>query len=122
MNLFKIWWLKWFYRKESKDELMVLLELSIKAGRRVTHDLGHCVNDLAMREYQQGDESPHRSSRRYKQRQEMWENLFYPLRGMKDYRTSVFMELLDKEREIARLKKLCKDNNIDPENPNDIPF
>lgn len=124
MNIFRLWWLKWYYRKESNVELMLLLDLSIKAGRRVTHDLGHCVSCLGMAEYRLGEEQGKRHSYkdRYKERQEMWKKIFYPLNGMKNYRNQLHNELMDKDVEINRLKQLCIDNNIDPTDPNEIPF
>lgn len=118
-------WLKWKYRGESKTELMQLLDLSIKAGRRVNHDLAHCISDLGMAYYQMeraGLDTGWKTIDIYRDRQDMWSKVFYPLGGIKNYRTEMMMEQLRLQCEINRLKDLCIKHGIEPENPLDIPF
>ena len=120
--------LSWVRRRVYKDcdhdALVQMLDLSIKAGRRVVHDLDHCISDLGMACYMLEREGirPLKTADVYRNRSNMWRSIFYPLKGMKNYRSEMLAEQMRLEDEIRRLKKLCADNGIDPEDPEAIPF
>lgn len=70
--------------KEQIDLQAELLELSIKAGRRLMHDFNHLLNEIP------GD-NPVKSE--FEQRAAMWHSVFYPDNGMKNYRAELHQRI-----------------------------
>lgn len=125
MNFVRLWWFRWVYSRSTDTELMTMLDLSIKAGRRVTHDLGHCYQELAMLEsmHERATGKKHRrQSGTYRSRYDMWMSIFYPLGGMKDYRSQMFKQVSELEQEVRRLRQLCEENGIDTASKDELPF
>lgn len=88
-----------------------MLELVIKAGRRLMHDFKHML-----------DEVPNNNAFKdtYQQRAKIWENIFYPDNGPKNYRSSLHQEIMRLEFELKRTKDLLKKHGID--STEDLPF
>lgn len=87
-----------------------LLSLSIKAGRRASYDLLHACDDIPDK----------KCSDQYRQRAEMWLEIFNFDNGMKDYRHSLHKEIWNLEFKVDRLTKLLKENGIVDEDG--VPF
>jgi len=81
------------------------LELVIKAGRRLMHDFKHLLDEMP---------NDYKGKQTYRERAEMWEDIFYPDNGPKNYRSSMHLRIMDLERDNARLIKLLEDNGLDP--------
>lgn len=88
------------------------LELIVKAGRRCAYDLAHAADQLPDK----------RSRELYEQRARMWQDIFNPAHGPKDYRHDLHREIAKLESEVYRLKSLCTEHGIKGEDPNEIPF
>lgn len=98
----------------SEDPLVIqteMLELSIKAGRRLMHDFKHMLNEV-----------PEGSmfKEQFAERGKMWENIFYPDDGMKNYRSRLHQTIMTLEFELERANRLLKENGIDPRP--DLPY
>ena len=52
----------------------------------------------------------------------MWVGIFASGNALKDYRLELHREVLKRDVEIARLRRLCEANGIDPACPNELPF
>lgn len=100
---------------EQQDDILSIqkemLELTIKAGRRLMHDFNHMLNEI-----------PETSTEKemYSSRGKMWGDIFYPDDGPKNYRSSLHQEIIELEFKLNRAKKLLVENNIDPDP--DSPF
>jgi hypothetical protein len=88
-----------------------MLELSIKAGRRLMHDFKHLLNECPEGGFFKEE---------FKERGEMWEAIFYPDDGMKNYRSRLHQRIMDLEFNLERARKTLKDNGIDPDSH--LPF
>lgn len=88
-----------------------MLELCIKAGRRLMHDYQHMLNEVPDDNY---------FKKEYRERGNMWKDIFYPDDGMKNYRTRLHQVIMNLEFDLDRAKRLLKEHGIDP-NP-DEPF
>jgi hypothetical protein len=91
-----------------KDQFEIqkeMLELAIKAGRRLMHDFDHAINEIP---------EDNRFRHVFLSRAEHWRTIFYPDNGIKNYRNSLHQEIDNLERELMRLKKLLTDSGIDP--------
>ncbi len=88
-----------------------MLDLSIKSGRRLMHDYKHMLSEVPEDNMFKKD---------FQERGEMWESIFYPDNGMKNYRSELVQTIMNLEFELSRAKEQLKKHNIDP-NP-DLPF
>lgn len=117
---------RWLWRDTDRKGLMEMLDLSIKSGRRVTHDFHHCISMFESAEDQLeklGVQRPGDGySKMFRQRADMWHDIFYPLNGMKDYRAELYRDISNLKSEIRRLERLCEKHNIDHADPESIPF
>lgn len=102
-----------------REDVVILreqLQLAIKAGRRCAHDLDHAADLMGLptmaAEY----------SKQYRERAGMWAAIFYADGGIKDYRHRLHHDIWKLEREIDRLKEACEAADIDPTDPDGIPF
>lgn len=81
-----------------KDHLADLLEIAIKAGRRCTHDMAHCVSYLesdAVRSHAQAQSSA-------------WRNVFYSSQENKMYLNKHHRQIMTHDMEISRLTRLLE--------------
>jgi hypothetical protein len=97
---------------EPQDVQSELLELTIKAARRCTHDFAHAVDDIWDAERQ----------KQWRARAQMWGGIFYPAAGYKDYRHRLHRDIGALEIEIDRLKAVCREHGINPDDPDGTPF
>jgi hypothetical protein len=82
-----------------------LMELTIKAARRVLHDFDHLLNEVQAVEIRN----------EFRERARMWKTIFYPDDGNKNYRSKLHYVISELEMKVSAAHKLLKDNNIDPE-------
>ena len=100
---------------DNKDDQIVILkemlELSIKAGRRMMHDFNHIL-----------DEIPHDNpvKKEFRERAQIWKSIFYPDNGMKNYRADLHREIESLEWENNTLKKRLVEERKD--SSDDLPF
>lgn len=85
--------------KEEFEIQRELLELSIKSGRRLMHDFNHLIDELP---------NNHPSKKMYRERAEIWQSIFYPDNGMKNYRTQLHVEIDRLNSEVRVLKDKLK--------------
>lgn len=91
-------------KKEDQVEvLQEMLELSIKAGRRMMHDFNHML-----------DEIPKNNSfkEEYRERAQIWRSIFYPDNGMKNYRADLHREIEQLEFKLSQAKKKLKEHGL----------
>lgn len=88
-----------------------LLEITIKAGRRLMHDFDHLLNEVPQDNEFKKD---------YEDRAKMWRVIFYPDDGSKNYRTKLHQTIIHLEVQLGIAQKLLKELGIDPE-PN-LPY
>lgn len=94
-----------------------LLRLMVRAGRRCAHDLAHAADEMALPLAQRKD-----AAQAWHERAQMWARIFYPTSGPKDYRDELHHEIWRLEQEVARLRELCRERGIDPDDGNALPF
>jgi len=97
--------------EDQSDIQKEMLELTIKAGRRMMHDFKHAIDEIP---------SVNPNKGMFQERAKIWGNIFYPDDGPKNYRSSLHLEITNLELEILRLKKILESHNIDS-TPN-LPF
>ncbi len=99
---------------ESKEDLFIIqkemLECSIKAGRRMAHDYKHILAYIPKDCWLRKD---------FTERCKMWESIFYPENGVKDYRNELHSTIEKLEFELQRATKLLEKNGITYLNPFD---
>jgi hypothetical protein len=88
-----------------------MLELSIKAGRRLMHDFKHMLNELPKGAM---------FKKEFEERGKMWEDIFYPDHGMKNYRSELHQTIRNLEFDLERANRLLKEKGIDPRP--DLPY
>ena len=88
-------------------------ELLVKAGRRVTYDLAHCLSEIPA-------DSP--SQEIFQDRIQHWQSVFNPADVGKNYRSRLWQENARLEDEIARLQRLCAKHGIAYTDPDELPF
>jgi len=102
--------------KSQKEDIEItqkdLLELAIKSGRRVLHDLDHVISDLP---------TDHPFKKDYRERAKMWHTVFYPDNGMKNYLTEMHYQIRRLEVELSVAKDKLKLYGISNTDPN-LPF
>lgn len=76
--------------------LKELLELSIKAGRRMMHDFDHMLNEVP-------DDNDYKKE--YRERGKHWQTIFYPDDGMKNYRARLHYTIAELDRTVVKLKQ-----------------
>lgn len=108
----------WALRKMSNRDLKQLNELIIKSARRCAYDLSHAASTISTLGPGDIPEEYHV----FRERADYWKSVFNPADGGKNYRSSLGNEIMELEAEVTRLQRLCKENNINYENPNRIPF
>lgn len=94
---------------EQEDLFLIqkeLLELTIKAGRRLMHDFYHLLSEVP---------DNNQFKKVYTERAEMWKTIFYSDDGPKNYRARLHLDLDNLEMENNRLKRLLKAHKIDPD-------
>jgi hypothetical protein len=89
-----------------------LHDVLLRSARRCAYDLRHAADDIADGARRQA----------YRERAEMWVGIFASGNALKDYRLELHREVLKRDVEIARLRRLCEANGIDPACPNELPF
>lgn len=119
MSAFKTFVYRLLGEPEQVGEMRELLELTTKAARRCTHDLGHCADDIWM--YRNRGEEATAAAEDWHKRAEMWGVIFYPDRGPKNYRSEMHLEISRLECEVTRLRDLLRANLL-ADNDGDIPF
>lgn len=125
MNWLKRKYLLFKYRNYTQTELYELNEMLLKFGRRVTHDLEHLASEARfqnLRLERVGLEPQTYILDRIHKKLDLWRRVFYFDHGGKNYRSSIHRENDKLNKEVDRLTKLCITNNIDPTDPNEIPF
>ncbi len=88
-----------------------MLELAIKAGRRMMHDFDHMLNEVP---------DDNEWKKEYRERGRHWRSIFYPDDGMKNYRSELHKEIARLGNRLSVAHKLLIEHKIDP-NP-DSPF
>lgn len=88
--------------EDIKEDQAELLEIIVKAARRCAYDLEHAADQIIDR----------KQSDMYHERAKMWQVIFNPANGPKDYRNSLHKEIWVKDMHIRKLKELCKKHNI----------
>ena len=88
-----------------------MLELAIKAGRRLMHDFNHMLSEVP---------DDNEWKKEYRERGAHWQSVFYPDDGMKNYRTRLHQEIMNLNHQLARAHKLLIEHGIDP--TPDLPF
>ena len=82
-----------------------MLELSIKAGRRLMHDFKHMLSEVPKDAMFKKD---------FEERGKMWEDIFYPDHGMKNYRSDLHQTIMNLEFDLERANRLLKEKGIEP--------
>lgn len=88
-----------------------LLELTIKAGRRLMHDFDHLLNELPKSNI---------NKKEYEERAKLWRDIFYADNGPKNYRTELHLIIDRLEIKCSMLEDRLKKyglNHID-----DLPY
>jgi len=83
-----------------------LLELTIKAGRRLMHDFDHMLNEIP---------NDNKEKAMYEDMAKHWRSIFYPDDGNKNYRTQLHRVIENLEKDLAVAHKLLIEHGIDPE-------
>lgn len=83
--------------------LQEMLELSIKAGRRMYHDYKHMLSEIP---------SDNRFYDDFKERGEIWRSIFYPDNGMKNYRADLHREMEQLEWKLSQANKQLKEHGL----------
>jgi hypothetical protein len=99
---------------DQKDQIQILeemLELSIKAGRRMYHDYKHMLDEIS---------EDNRFKEDFRERGKIWHSIFYPDNGMKNYRAELHREIEHLEWENRDLKKKLVEQGKDPND--DLPY
>lgn len=91
--------------------LKEMLELSIKAGRRMYHDYKHMLSEISPDNHFYDE---------FKERGKIWRSIFYPDNGMKDYRSELHMTIIRLENSLSVANKKLKEHGIDYEDG--LPF
>lgn len=112
-----VWRLRAAFAPKPPEAQRELLRLMIRAGRRCAHDLAHAADEMALPLAQRKD-----AARAWHERAQMWAQIFYPASGPKDYRDELHHEIWRLEQEVERLRKLCRDRGIDPDDGKALPF
>ena len=113
----------WFYiicwkqRNKPFSELAQQYELTLKAARRCAYDLSHCSSEL----YMYTDNKNISPWADYESMSRNWLDIFSP-DGIKNYRHALHGEISRLESDVDRLRRLCLENGIDPNDPHGIPF
>jgi hypothetical protein len=81
-----------------------LLELMIKAGRRVMHDFEHAVNEIPKN-------NPFRED--FLESVRGWHTVFYPDRGPKNYRSELHHTIIRLENTMAVMRDKMKAAGLD---------
>jgi len=103
----------WPFRRHEPDAtLREQLRLVIKAARRCSHDLEHCSDGVAKQEDRE----------HWRARAQMWQAIFYPDDGPKDYRDELHRKIWSLEFERDRLRALVKAHGIDDVDDQTIPL
>lgn len=111
--------LRRFWRRGGGDPQHVqreVLRLTIKAARRCAHDLEHAASDVLL------SRDRREASNEWHARARMWQSIFYPDGGPKDYRDDLHREIANLEGRVERLRDLCIQHGVDPDDGEDLPF
>lgn len=81
-----------------------LLELTIKAGRRLMHDFNHLLDEIP-------DSNVNRKE--FEERAIIWRDIFYPDNGPKNYRTELHLTIDQLDSKLSKAKLRLKENGID---------
>ena len=88
-----------------------MLELSIKAGRRMMHDFKHMLREVP---------NDNMFKKDFEERAEIWESIFYPDDGMKNYRSELHLTITRLEVKLSSAHQKLKNLGVDPDG--DLPF
>lgn len=97
--------------EEQIEVLSEMLELSIKAGRRMMHDYKHMLSEIPEDNLFKDD---------FKERAQTWESIFYPDNGMKNYRAKLHKEIERLQWELDHANKKLKEHGLSQDD--DLPF
>lgn len=110
-----------FIKKMESEEMMDVdegfketHEILIRCARRCAYDLSHVVQLI--------DPNFNSIAERMIERSKHWVDLFKSGNSMKDYRIHLYTLIENKDKEIKRLRKLIKDNNIQDFESEEMPF
>jgi hypothetical protein len=103
---------------EEKNEDLIqfqkeMLDLMIKAGRRLMHDFDHMLREIPADNIFKED---------YEERAAMWRTIFYPDNGAKNYRSEMHQTIMNLEFELERAKTVLEKHNLDINEGLDLPF
>ena len=99
-------------KEDQLEILQEMLELSIKAGRRMYHDYKHMLSEVPRNNQFYED---------FKERGDIWHSIFYSDNGMKNYRAELHRELESLEWQLRKAKEeLIKLKGND--STDDLPF
>lgn len=88
-----------------------LLELAIKSGRRLMHDYKHLLSELP---------PDSMFKKEFAARGQMWEDIFYPDKGFKNYRTQLHEEINWLSVKLKVAQDRLKEHGLEPDP--DSPF
>ena len=92
-----------------------LLELTIKAARRCAYDLDHAAGLIG---YEVGPDV----CKSMEGRAKLWQGIFNPANGPKDYRSQLHHTITDLQIKVDRLLALCRENKIATPYDDEFPF
>lgn len=115
------WRLRALLAPEPAGSQAELLRLMVRAGRRCAHDLQHAASDISV-SYRHTPEDREALTIQWSERARLWQGIFYPVGGLKDYRDELHAEIEKLGDEVKRLKTLCLANGINPHGSEDMPF
>ena len=93
------------------EMLQEMLELSIKAGRRMMHDYNHMLDEIPNDNMFKED---------FEERAKIWRSIFYPDNGMKNYRAELHREIETLEWKLTQANKKLKEHGLIADD--DLPF
>lgn len=121
----RLWW---SLRNTPVSQIKDLNELLTMTGRRVTYDNVHLLSTLTainsyLRQIQPSvAEGFDLEIATFSERSTNWMAIFNPADGGKSYYSRIHRHARELEKEIERLETLCRKHDIDPVDPNKIPF
>lgn len=98
---------------QKEDQVLILkemLDLSIKAGRRMMHDFNHMLDEVP---------EDNRFKEDFRERAKIWRSIFYPDNGMKNYRAELHKEIEELEWQLRQAKEKLKEQG---KSEDDLPY
>lgn len=82
-----------------------LLEITIKAGRRLMHDFNHMLSEVP---------KENMFLKEYQERAQIWHDIFYPDDGPKNYRNNLHIIIDNLDSKLSRAHNQLIKHGIDP--------